>query len=713
MDESLMPLLPDTRAPAPASRAASPRRQWLGVLWLLWAGMCMLTLLIIVACLPLYAALLQTICKSSICPDGQLTYVTAHELSTLGLSVGSYAAWRLVFSIIWMLVWFAVATLLAWRKRNEWYVLLVAYMCLLLGAISVTNTVAGSPSPWRWPAILVNFQGFFLLFLVVLLFPDGRFVPRWTRWVVAVFLLQSVCYNFFPAVTFQLTSWTPILGDLSWIGIVLSVVVAQVYRYRYVSDVVQRQQTKWVVFGFAVALLTNIGATLLSLLVPSLGQPGSFFYMAFGSDSSFILLLVPLSFGIAILRYRLWDIDILINRTLVYGTLFVCIFGMYTLFVGYVGFLFQVRNTLFVSLLATGLVAFLFQPLREQLQRGVNRLMYGERDEPYRVISRLGQRLEATLAPDAVLPTIVETVALALKLPYVAITLKQEGEMMMVAAYGAPKEHLTHLPLVYHSEQLGEITLAPRGPGESFTPADRALLEDLARQTGVAVHTVRLTTDLQCLTSELQASRTQLVTMREEERRRLRRDLHDGLGSALTSMTFQLDAASNVLERDPQVARTLLADLKRQTQASIADIRRLVYNLRPPILDEWGLVAALHEQVAQYQLNHVQVTVDAPESLPPLPAAVEVAAYRIALEALANVVRHAHASTCIIHLALRDDALLVEVRDNGAGLPEDYRAGVGVNAMRERAAELGGSCMVETMTTGGTRVSARLPRPKD
>lgn len=171
--------------------------------------------------------------------------------------------------------------------------------------------------------------------------------------------------------------------------------------------------------------------------------------------------------------------------------------------------------------------------------------------------------------------------------------------------------------------------------------------------------------------------------------------------------------AIGLLERDPQAARALLTDLKLQTQASIADIRRLIYNLRPPILDEWGLMAALHEQVAQYQLNHVQVCVEAPESLPPLPAAVEVAAYRIALEALANAVRHAHASTCIIHLALSDDALTVEVRDNGEGLPEDYHPGVGISAMRERAAELGGSCMVETMTTGGTRVSARLPRPKE
>jgi hypothetical protein len=316
-------------------------------------------LLIFVASLPVYATLLQTICRSSVCPAEQLTPTTAHELYTISLSVSSYTTWRIVFSIIWLLVWSVIATLLVWRKRNEGYALLVALMCILLGTISVTNTVAQSPSPWRWAALSVNSLGFFLLFLVILLFPDGRFVPHWTRWMVAVFLLQSVCYNFFPTVTFQLTAWTPILGDLTWVGILLTILAAQIYRYRYVSDVVQRQQTKWVVFGFAVVLVSSIGTTLLLLLFPSLGQPGSLFSMTFGSDSSLILLLIPLIIGIAILRYRLWDIDILINRTLVYGMLTVCIFGMYTLLVGYIGFLFQVSNTLFVSLLATGLVTFL------------------------------------------------------------------------------------------------------------------------------------------------------------------------------------------------------------------------------------------------------------------------------------------------------------------------------------------------------------------
>ncbi len=391
------------------------------------------------------------------------------------------------------------------------------------------------------------------------------------------------------------------------------------------------------------------------------------------------------------------------------------VIGVYVLVVVSFGVVFQASGNFLVSLLATGLVAVLFQPLRDRLQRAVNHLMYGERDDPHSVFVRLGRRLEATLSPDAVLPVIVETVAQALKLPYVAISLKRDEQFTIPASYGVCRENetLLRLPLISQSEHMGELLLAPRGLSAPFTPADRVLLQDLTRHIGVALHAVRLTTDLQRLAGELQHSRTQLVTTREEERRRLRRDLHDGLGSALTSVTFQLDAANNLLDRDPAAVKMLLKDLKAQTQASIADIRRLVYNLRPPILDEWGLVAALREQVAQYQLNNVRVIVDAPESLPPLPAAVEVAAYRIALEALANVIRHAQATRCTICLAVCDDALAVEVQDNGKGLPSDYHAGVGISAMRERAAELGGSCVIEDVATGGTRVYARLPLLKE
>jgi signal transduction histidine kinase len=335
------------------------------------------------------------------------------------------------------------------------------------------------------------------------------------------------------------------------------------------------------------------------------------------------------------------------------------------------------------------------------VQRIVNHVIYGDRDDPYAVVSRLGQRLEATIAPEAVLPAIAETVAQALKLPYVAISLRQDDGLTVAAAYGTPGRDSHHLPLVYQSETIGELTLAPRAPGDAFGPADQRLLKDLARQVGVAAHAVRLTGDLQ-------RSRQRIVTAREEERRRLRRDLHDGLGPSLASIMLKIEAARNLLPRDPATVETLLTELKVQTQTAIGDIRRAVYDLRPPALDELGLIPALHAHATRIGSDNLRIVIDAPATLSPLPAAVEVAAFRIVLEALTNTIRHAQARTCTIRLSL-DGAFLIEIIDDGRGIPPETPAGVGLTSMRERAEELGGSLLIEPGLTGGARVVARLP----
>jgi signal transduction histidine kinase len=227
------------------------------------------------------------------------------------------------------------------------------------------------------------------------------------------------------------------------------------------------------------------------------------------------------------------------------------------------------------------------------------------------------------------------------------------------------------------------------------------LLNDLARQAAPAVHAHRLAADLQ-------RSRERLVIAREEERRRLRRDLHDGFGPSLASQALKLDAALDLLDADPATARRLLEEVKAHTQSTVADVRQLVYALRPPALDQLGLVGALNAQIQALALNGLSVTVDA-APMPPLSAAVEVAAYRIALEAVTNSARHARASESVVRLTVHDGALEIEVTDNGAGLPAGSAAGVGLVSMRERAAELGGDCTIENIPSGGLRVGARLP----
>lgn len=230
------------------------------------------------------------------------------------------------------------------------------------------------------------------------------------------------------------------------------------------------------------------------------------------------ILLIPLSISIAVIRYRLWDINPIINRTLVYGALSASTLALYVLAVGLASQFFEEAN-LVVSLIATGLVAVFFEPLRERLQRAVNRVMYGERDDPTTVLARLSQRLDSALAPDSVLQTIVETIAQTLCLPYAAISLSSDAQVSLFAsAAGSPPPASISLPLTYGSERVGALLLAPRSEGESFSTADLSLLNLIARQAGIAVHNLRLAHDLQ-------RSRERLVTAREEERRRLRRDL--------------------------------------------------------------------------------------------------------------------------------------------------------------------------------------------
>ena len=216
-----------------------------------------------------------------------------------------------------------------------------------------------------------------------------------------------------------------------------------------------------------------------------------------------------------------------------------------------------------------------------------------------------------------------------------------------------------------------------------------------------------ITGDLRQLIADLQQSRQRLVNAQEEERRRLRRDLHDGVGPTLASLSQRLDTAADLAASRPQASVDMLKELKAQVKSVLAEIRRLVYNLRPPVLDEFGLVSAIREHIAPYSgPNGLQVTLNAPESLPPLSAAVEVAIYRIALEAFTNVVQHAQARGCQIDIKLENNWLTLQVSDDGHGLSSNARSGVGFALMRERANELGGECNIELNPVGGLRVEA-------
>jgi signal transduction histidine kinase len=666
-----------------------------------------LIIALFLARLPSYYTALQTVCTGAACVYALLIPDSTLALERIGLSVGAYATFTLALTIALAFVCFTLGAVIFWRRSDDWMA--------LLGALAVVATITlnedvfamDMTSAWGWLAMVLYVFGNGVYVLVLSLFPDGRFVPRWTRWLLLCWVVAVPAYFFFMSSPFY---------SLVWLAALALLVIAQIYRYHTASSPLQRQQTKWLLFGACVAVIIAIGLFVPPLLFPALWQAGSFYELVRLPAYLVLSFTLPICLGLAILRYRLWDIDIIIRRTLLYGMLTACVVALYVLVVVGLGALLQARGNLGLSLLATGMIAVLIQPLHTRLQRAVNHLLYGERDEPYKVISRLGQRLEATLAPEAVLPTIVETVTQALKLPYTAISLKQDGADVLAASSGQAADELTRLPLVYQGEHIGDLLLAPRARGETFSSADQALLADLAHQAGIAVHSVRLTTDLQRLTNELQHSRTEIVTAREEERRRLRRDLHDGLGSVLASLNWRAGALRLMLLRDPVAADALVVEQQTTIQAAIGDIRRLVYDLRPPALDELGLIGAIRESAAKQRVpaerdsvGGLRVDVVAPDQLPALPAAVEVAAYRIVQEAMTNVVRHAQAHRCSICLACENDLLHVEVSDDGVGLPESHVAGVGLLSMLERAAELGGTCEIAPMPESGTCVQACLP----
>lgn len=347
------------------------------------------------------------------------------------------------------------------------------------------------------------------------------------------------------------------------------------------------------------------------------------------------------------------------------------------------------------------IVTLTIRPVRRWIDRGVNQVVYGHHDNPYAFVTRMHDRLEADATPSAMVPSIAASLAGSLKLPYVSVETVLGGAPH-AATFGVPPDgcETYAIPLAYRAASLGTLRVSARRSGEPLSPDDTKLLHDLARQAGITLHAAQLT-------EALQASRLQIVSAREEERRRIRRDLHDGLGPTLASLRMQLTALRRTLPDPSPATEALIDGLRDDVLAATADIRRLVYDLRPPMLDELGLVGALRGLGAA-GAGAVR-TFDVPDALPPLPAAIEVAAYRIAAEALHNVDRHAGASSCNVHLSLSPAALTLAIADDGVGLPEGCTAGVGFVSMRERAEELGGTVTRTSSPGKGTTVAAVLP----
>jgi signal transduction histidine kinase len=492
-------------------------------------------------------------------------------------------------------------------------------------------------------------------------------------------------------------AWYDSIGQLTLLPTVIAFAAASVLlavRW-WRSPVEDRRLLRgltWV-FGFII-----VADTILWVIPEALGGPPLLPWTVLALTG----LPFPILVAVAIVRHGAFDFDVVIRRSLVYGSLTVAVIVVYVVTAATIGAVIGSASAFATSLLATGVAALAALPIRDALQSIVTRFVYGDRDDPVRAVRRLGERLELSVDPESMPRIVVDTVADALRLPYVALELGTPPSAQLAAERGSRPAATVDRALTFQGQPVGRLVVAARGPSEPLSPSDLRLLDDLAQQIGVAAHAALLTEDLR-------ASRERLVTAREEERRRLRRDLHDGLGPALAAIGMRAGAAESLVQDDPERAATLLAELQAEVTAAVADVRRLVDELRPPAIDEVGLVGALRLAADRLESpGSPTLVVESEGSLPDLPAAVEVAAYRIGTEAMTNAVRHAGAATCSLRLVGGPD-LTVVVEDDGRGLPSERRAGVGLNSMRERAAELGGECRVEPRPGGGTRVVARLP----
>jgi signal transduction histidine kinase len=413
------------------------------------------------------------------------------------------------------------------------------------------------------------------------------------------------------------------------------------------------------------------------------------------NDEGGILLLlavpaIPLTVTIAIVRHQLFDIQLVVSRTVLYGLLTLGVAGAY---VGLVAVLDRFLRGTNAPVVATVVIALGFNPVRQRLQRVVDRAFYGARGDPVRAVSAVGQRLADRRHGDD-LAGVLDAVRDVLRVPFAALR-DADAEL---AATGRPPDTLHTVPLRYRGDHVGDLVVGVRAGERRLGGADLAVLGLLATPLAVALHATRLST-------QLQVSRERLVTASEEERRRLHRELHDSLGPALTGAAFKADAIGNRAAADPARAVALSAELGTQIRAAIDDVRRLVYGLRPPALDELGLVGAVR-QVAGQLAGEIQIVVDADEP-PPLPAAVEVAAYRIATEAMTNVVRHSGGRHAVLSLRTDAGALRLCLTDDGS--PDGpWSPGVGLNSIAERAAEVGGRAEAGPTPEGG-RVYAVLP----
>jgi signal transduction histidine kinase len=588
-----------------------------------------------------------------------------------------------------------------------------------------------------------------VLVVLLLLFPDGRLPsPRW-RWVlyglIAVGLIGLVLVVINPTpgalgITTVPTQGVPlptsilalhgaggVITTLStaisvlFVGLGACVILSIFVRLRG-ADSDRRHQVKWVGFGAAITLTT---IQVLNLIpIGNNGEPPPLYFAIAGPILIVSGIAVPTAIGVAVLKYRLYDIDVIISRALVYGALAVFITVVYIAVA--VGFGTLVGSggqpNLWLSIVATIIVAVGFQPVRERVQRLANRLVYGKRATPYEVLTTFSEQVAEAYAAEDVLPRMARVLQAGTGSTSATVWLQGGGGLRPAATFPQTETVLDRLAITegalpdvpgatatvrveLQGHLLGALSVVKR-KGEPLTMNESKLIDDLARQAGLVLRNVGLAAELQDRLDELQASRQRLVQAQDEERRRLERNLHDGAQQYLVAIKVKLGLAQALVMRSPDAAKATVTQLKSDADEALETLRELARGIYPPLLADKGLVVALQSQARKAT---VPVTVEA-DGVVRYPQDVEATVYFCVLEALQNVQKYAAASQVTVRLHSGGDTLRFEVSDDGAGFDSSsVKRGAGLINMADRVAALEGSVRVVSSPGTGTCVRGELP----
>ncbi|TMK36606.1 MAG: hypothetical protein E6G58_05145 [Actinobacteria bacterium] len=579
------------------------------------------------------------------------------------------------------------------------------------------STLAAWVGNWVWVPIFVA-----LVTFPFLLFPDGHLPsPRWrtVAWgTVVLTVLWSISFaleghDYTDALNrpspnpYAIPGLVPffdgarlVLG-LLFIAVMGVCVASLVVRFRR-GDREEREQIKWLMFAGA--------ATVIWFGLPLNHGSGGWPDFVQG----FVLALIPLSIGVAILKYRLFDIDVVIRKTVVFGVLAVFITAVYVAIVVGVGTIVGSRGSPLLSGIAAAAVALAFQPVRRWGQRVANRLVYGKRATPYEVLSEFSSRLGGAYDPEDVLPRMARILAEGTGARRADVWLHVDRKLRVAASWPITDEPANELaaepfppglvPVRHRDELLGALGVQT-STGESLTPTESTLVDDLAAQAGLVLRNVALTGQLRARLEELRASRQRLVGAQDEERRRIERNIHDGAQQQLVALAVKQRLAASLVGRDDERARTMLEELQIETNAALDDLRDLARGIFPPLLADRGLAAALEAQARKAALP---VTVDA-GGIGRFPQDVETTVYFCTLEALNNVAKYADATRATVRLANGNGALRFEVTDDGRGFdPAVVGYGTGLQGMADRLAAVGGELTVRSAPGAGTTIAGTV-----